>query len=94
MPRDVNTNADIFSGWALVFRWTVAAALPQVKAGDATTVALGAMKFIRPVRVGMLVHLWSRGAAGLPSMDRHRGREGAGLRPRKAPEAVFTLYIG
>jgi acyl-CoA thioesterase YciA len=53
MPRDVNTNGDIFGGWVLS-QMDIAAgivALARAK-GRAATVAIDAMKFIRPVKVG------------------------------------------
>ncbi len=53
MPSDVNVNGDIFGGWVLaqmdIASGIVAAARAQ---GRVTTVAVDAMKFIRPVQVG------------------------------------------
>lgn len=53
MPRDVNTNGDIFGGWVLsqmdMAAGIVAAARAQ---GRVATVAIDAMQFIRPVKVG------------------------------------------
>ncbi len=53
MPRDVNVNGDIFGGWVLsqmdMAAGIVAAARGQ---GRAATVAIDAMQFIRPVKVG------------------------------------------
>lgn len=60
MPSDVNVNGDIFGGWVLsqmdVASGIVAAARAQ---GRVTTVAVDAMKFIRPVGVGDILGVWA-----------------------------------
>lgn len=60
MPSDVNTNGDIFGGWVLsqmdVASGIVAA---QRAKGRVATVAVDAMKFIRPVRVGNILCVWA-----------------------------------
>ena len=62
MPRDVNTNGDIFGGWVLSQMDMAAGIVASSRAqGRVATVAIDAMKFIRPVKVGdvlcIYVHL-------------------------------------
>lgn len=53
MPRDVNTNGDIFGGWVLSQMDMAAGIVAANRAhGRVATVAIDAMKFIRPVKVG------------------------------------------
>lgn len=60
MPADVNVNGDIFGGWVLsqmdVASGIVAASRAR---GRVTTVAVDAMKFIRPVGVGDVLCVWA-----------------------------------
>lgn len=53
MPADVNVNGDIFGGWVLS-QMDIAAGIVsrQTAKGRVATVAVDAMKFIRPVKVG------------------------------------------
>ena len=53
MPRDTNANGDIFGGWVLS-QMDVAGGIAAVEAaeGRVVTVAIEAMHFIRPVKVG------------------------------------------
>jgi acyl-CoA thioesterase YciA len=53
MPADTNPNGDIFGGWVLS-RMDQAGGIAAVDRSDGrvVTVALDAMKFIRPVKVG------------------------------------------
>ena len=53
MPADTNANGDIFGGWVLS-RMDQAGGIAGVERarGRVVTIALDAMKFIRPVRVG------------------------------------------
>ena len=53
MPADTNANGDIFGGWVLS-QMDLAGGIAGVERaqGRVVTVALDAMKFIRPVRVG------------------------------------------
>jgi acyl-CoA thioesterase YciA len=61
MPADTNPNGDIFGGWLLsqmdLAGWALATKLSQ---GRATTVALKAMTFIHPVKVGDVVSCFTR----------------------------------
>lgn len=53
MPRDVNNNGDIFGGWVLSQMDMAAGIVAAARAhGRVATVAIDAMQFIRPVRVG------------------------------------------
>ncbi len=53
MPADVNVNGDIFGGWVLAQMDIASGIIASARAqGRVTTVAVDAMKFIRPVQVG------------------------------------------
>jgi len=53
MPADVNVNGDIFGGWVLSQMDIASGIIAGARArGRVATVALDAMKFIRPVKVG------------------------------------------
>lgn len=60
MPRDVNVNGDIFGGWVLS-QMDIAAGITggQRAAGRVATVAVDAMKFIRPVHVGDVLCIYT-----------------------------------
>jgi len=96
MPRDVNTNGDIFGGWVLSQMDIAAGILAGERSmGRATTVALDAMKFIRPVRVGDVLCIYGRVVrVGRTSMGIEieawvrRGRIGD---REKVTEAMFTF---
>lgn len=96
MPRDVNTNGDIFGGWVLsqmdMAAGIVAAARAQ---GRVATVAIDAMQFIRPVKVGDVLCIYvqivrvGRSSMGLQIeawvlRNRQSARE-------KVTEGLFTL---
>ncbi|MBR9843783.1 MAG: acyl-CoA thioesterase [Rhodobacteraceae bacterium] len=94
-PADVNVNGDIFGGWVLaqmdIASGIVAAARAQ---GRVTTVAVDAMKFIRPVGVGDILCVWAWvERIGRSSMairiEAWAVRHGA-LNMEKVTEAVFT----
>lgn len=61
MPADVNVNGDIFGGWVLS-QMDIAGSIPAVEeaGGRVATIAVNAMKFIRPVQVGdvLCVYTW------------------------------------
>ncbi len=52
MPADVNVNGDIFGGWVLSQMDIAGGICARQRAGRVATVAVDAMKFIRPVKVG------------------------------------------
>jgi acyl-CoA thioesterase YciA len=61
MPSDVNANGDIFGGWVLaqmdIAGGIIAARTAQ---GRVATVAVNAMRFHQPIRVGDLVSIYGR----------------------------------
>jgi len=56
LPRDTNSNGDIFGGW-LMSQMDLGGAIAarQIAKGRVTTVAVGSMAFLRPVPVGSTV---------------------------------------
>ena len=96
MPADVNVNGDIFGGWVLSQMDIAAGITAGVRAqGRVTTVAVDAMKFIRPVKVGDVLCVYTAVArVGHTSMGiaveawALRGRIGA---REKVTEATFTF---
>lgn len=61
MPKDVNVNGDIFGGWVLSQMDIAAGIIAGARAhGRVTTVALDAMKFIRPVKVGNVLCVYAQ----------------------------------
>ena len=61
MPADTNPFGDIFGGW-LMAQMDIAGAIHanQIAKGRVTTVAVGSMKFIRPVPVGAVISCYTR----------------------------------
>ncbi|WP_422049364.1 acyl-CoA thioesterase [Shimia sp.] len=60
MPADVNVNGDIFGGWVLSQMDIASGIIAAQRAkGRVTTVAVDAMKFIRPVGVGDILCVWA-----------------------------------
>jgi acyl-CoA thioesterase YciA len=61
MPRDTNRNGDIFGGW-LVSQMDLGGAILAAKVAKArtVTVAMEAMSFLHPVRVGDTVACYAR----------------------------------
>ncbi|WP_323766598.1 acyl-CoA thioester hydrolase YciA [Antarctobacter sp.] len=95
MPADVNVNGDIFGGWVLA-QMDIASGMVagQRAQGRVATIAVDAMKFIRPVKVGDVLCIYARLVrVGRTSMA--IGLEAWALRNRigkreKVTEAVFT----
>ncbi|MEM8631222.1 MAG: acyl-CoA thioesterase [Pseudomonadota bacterium] len=96
MPADVNVSGDIFGGWVLS-QMDIAAGIVagQRVAGRVATVAIEAMKFIRPVRVGDVLCVYAEvERVGRTSMA--IGLEAWALRDRigdreKVTEGRFTF---
>ncbi|NPD19937.1 acyl-CoA thioester hydrolase YciA [Alterinioella nitratireducens] len=96
MPSDVNGNGDVFGGWVLSQMDIAAGILSRERSrGRATTVAVDAMKFIRPVAVGDVLCVYTRlKRVGRSSMAIEveawvrRGTIGA---REKVTEAIFTF---
>jgi acyl-CoA thioesterase YciA len=61
MPGDTNANGDIFGGWVLS-RMDQAGGIAAVQRtqGRAVTIAVDAMTFIRPVRVGDVLEVYTQ----------------------------------
>ncbi len=73
MPADTNANGDIFGGWVLS-RMDQAGGIAGVERarGRVVTIALDAMKFIRPVWVGDVLEVYTEvESVGRTSMKIH-----------------------
>ncbi len=96
MPADVNVNGDIFGGWVLSQMDLAAGIVSRERSkGRAATIAVDAMKFIRPVAVGDVLCVYTQVArVGRTSMAINveawvrRGTQGE---RQKVTEAVFTF---
>jgi acyl-CoA thioesterase YciA len=100
MPRDVNTNGDIFGGWVLSQMDMAAGIVASARAqGRVATVAIDAMQFIRPVKVGDVLCIYVDIARiGRSSMGLQieawvlRNRQSAANTAReKVTEGLFTF---
>jgi acyl-CoA thioesterase YciA len=94
-PADVNVNGDIFGGWVLAQMDIASGIVAAARAkGRVTTVAVDAMKFIRPVGVGDILCVWAwverigRSSMAI-KIEAWAVRHGA-LNMEKVTEAVFT----
>lgn len=56
LPKDTNSNGDVFGGW-LMSQMDLAGAIAarEIARGRVTTVAVGSMTFLRPVPVGSTI---------------------------------------
>ncbi len=97
MPRDANSSGDIFGGWTLSQMDLAGGTFAAERAGGrVATVAIEAMRFLRPVSVGDEVSCYcSLQETGETSVTvkvetwtRGRGRDKA---PEKVTEGVFTF---
>jgi len=73
MPADTNANGDIFGGWVLS-RMDQAGGIAGVERakGRVVTIAVDAMTFIRPVRVGDVLEVYTEvESIGRTSMKIH-----------------------
>lgn len=61
MPKETNTNGDIFGGW-LLSQMDIAGGVmaERVAAGRTATVAISSMSFLRPVPVGGIISCYGR----------------------------------
>lgn len=95
MPSDVNINGDIFGGWVLSQMDIASGIIAGQRAkGRVTTVALDAMKFIRPVKVGDVMCIYGRiervGRSSMGVMIEAWALRFADGRREKVTEAMFT----
>ena len=97
MPRDANPSGHIFGGWTLSQMDLAGGSFAAERAGGrVATVAIEAMRFLRPVAVGDEVSCYcSAEEAGETSVKVRietwaRGR-GRGKAPEKVTEGVFTF---
>ena len=59
MPADANANGDIFGGWVLSQMDVAGGALTaRVAKGRVATVAIAAMTFVEPIKVGDMVSIY------------------------------------
>lgn len=96
MPADVNVNGDIFGGWVLSQMDIAGGIIAGSRAkGRVATVAVDAMKFIRPVKVGNVLCVYGEitrtGRTSMAiSIEAWVLRERDGER-EKVTEATFTF---
>ena len=94
MPADTNANGDIFGGWVLS-RMDQAGGIAAVERaqGRVATVALDAMSFLKPVKVGDVFEVYTDVASiGRTSMKIHVEAWVRGLRKHdKVTEGTFTF---
>jgi len=96
MPADTNANGDIFGGWVLsqMDQAGGIAAVERAK-GRVVTIAVEAMKFIRPVKVGDVLCVYTNiDHVGRTSMKIHIeawSRRFRTHRREKVTDATFTF---
>ena len=96
MPADTNANGDIFGGWVLS-QMDLAGGIAGVERarGRVVTIAVEAMTFIRPVKVGDVLCVYAHiDAVGRTSMKIHIeawARRFTSHRREKVTDAVFTF---
>jgi len=96
MPADTNPAGDIFGGWLMSQMDLAAGSLAALTSkGRSATIAVDAMKFHRPVKVGDEVSLYaSTEALGRTSMRIHVEawrRERHDAASQRVTEATFTF---
>ena len=96
MPADTNANGDIFGGWVMS-RMDAAGGIAGVDRaqGRVVTIAVDAMTFIRPVKVGDVLSVYTEvEAVGRTSMKIHVEAWARRFRTRlheKVTDATFTF---
>ena len=100
MPADTNANGDIFGGWVLS-RMDQAGGIAGVERarGRVVTIAVDAMTFIRPVRVGDVLEVYTEvESVGRTSMKIHIeawAQRFQTHRRDKVTDATFTfVHVG
>lgn len=95
MPRDANPTGDIFGGWTLSQMDLAGATFAAERAGGrVATVAVEAMKFLHPIRVGDEVSCFcasdDEGATSIKVKIETWTRSFGGKNAEKVTEGVFT----
>ena len=79
----MNGNGDIFGGWVLSQMDMAGGALAaRVAKGRVATVAITAMTFVEPIKVGDMVSIYGEVTQGRPDVDHHRARNRRAASPR------------
>ncbi|MDE1905878.1 MAG: acyl-CoA thioesterase [Rhodospirillales bacterium] len=96
MPADANASGDIFGGWLMSQMDLAAGNLAQRAArGRCATVAVEAMSFLRPVKVGdevtVYCQLLSTGRSSMNISVEAWRRERAGENDERVTKAVFKF---
>ena len=96
MPRDANSNGDIFGGWTLSQMDLAGGGFAAQRAGGrVATVSIDAMEFLRPIAVGDEVSCYCslvrEGETSLTIKIETWARERAANRAAKVTEGVFTF---
>ena len=96
MPADANASGDIFGGWLMSQMDLAAGNLAQRAArGRCVTVAVEAMSFLRPVKVGdevtVYCQLLSTGRSSMNISVEAWRRERAGENDERVTKAVFKF---
>jgi acyl-CoA thioesterase YciA len=95
MPRDANPSGDIFGGWTLSQMDMAGATFAVERAGGrVATVAIDAMRFLRPITVGDEVSCfcsWEReGSSSVRVKVETWTRSRGGREAAKVTEGIFT----
>ncbi len=96
MPRDANPAGDIFGGWTLSQMDLAGATFAAERSGGrVATVAVDAMKFLRPISIGDEVScfcsLEEEGAASMKVKIETWTRSRGGRDAEKVTDGVFTF---
>jgi acyl-CoA thioesterase YciA len=96
MPRDANPGGDIFGGWTLSQMDLAGGVFAAHEAkGRVATVAIDAMKFLRPITVGDEVSCYcsriERGDTSITIKVETWARSGSAPEGEKVTEGVFTF---
>ena len=96
MPADTNANGDIFGGWVLSqMDQAVGIAAVERAKGRVVTIAVEAMTFIRPVKVGDVLCVYTQiDKVGRSSMKVHIeawARRFSSHVREKVTDAIFTM---
>ena len=88
-PADMNGNGDIFGGWVLSQMDIAGGALAaRVAKGRVATVAITAMTFVQPIKVGDMVSIYGEVTQGRPDLDHHRPGDRRAAPPRATPTSA------